>query len=591
VTTPGRAGAGSLPTDGAAPAARRRRATAVGPSGVGLAVAVLSALVQLGPVLGHGYVLVRDMAFSPHPPLTGRLLGLDSVPRAVPSDGIVALLCRVLPGDVVEDLVLVAIIVAAGWGAARLVPSRRLPATAAAAALYSWNPYLTERLRQGQWAALVGYAALPWIATACLSLRRGDRGSAWRLGVAIAAGASGGASAQLLGVLVWLPLTLLPAADRGAAGRLRRTGIALAFSVAFALPWAIPALTQPASAPADRVGAALFAARPDTPLGSIGSLASLGGIWNADVVPPGRGIALVAALALAVSLAALAALVMTSRRWPAGVPGALAVTAIASFALAAWGAVPGARIALAHVVASGSAGGLLRDGQRWLAPFVLVVAVGFGVLVELATDRLAVAAVLAVVPALLLPAAAWGSDGALSATSWPADWSRVTTAAKSLPDGPLLVLPWSSERAYPWNADHILTDPTDHWLAARVVGDQALRVGSSATPDADPLGRRIAAAAVGHGPLLPVLQAQGYAGVLVQRDQPGAGALMSRLAGTRLVVTTRTLELVAVPGRRLVQVARAPLAPAVAGDAVAAATALVALAGCALLRTRSVTAG
>ena len=55
-------------------------------SRAGLATGAGLALLLLAPLLGPGYVLVRDMAFVPRIPLGSQLLGLDGVPRGVPSE-------------------------------------------------------------------------------------------------------------------------------------------------------------------------------------------------------------------------------------------------------------------------------------------------------------------------------------------------------------------------------------------------------------------------------------------------------------------------------------------------------------------------
>jgi len=553
----------------------------VAPDRVGLAVALVAAIGQLAPVLGRGYVLLRDMVFVPRLPLTPQLLGVNGVPRAVPSDLLVALLSRLVPGDAVQDVVLAAVIVLGGWGAARLVPSSSPAAAAAASALYAWNPYLTERLLLGQWAVLLGYAAAPWAARAALDLREDRPRALRRMLLALALAAAGGASAELLAALVVVPVAAWP----GGPGWLRRLAATAASLVVVALPWLVPSLLQPGSAPADRVGAAAFAARPDTPLGSLGSLLTLGGVWNADAVPPGRDDWLVAIAALAVTAAALWALAVTRRRWPAGGFPGLVLAGVIGLLLAAWGATPGARALLAHLVAAAQPVGLLRDGQRQLAPFVLVVAVGFGLATERALAAGRRALVLVVVPAALLPAAAWGADGALVAVSWPGGWSQVATAAHRLAPGPVLLLPWSTERAFGWNGNRPLTDPAGHWLSPRTVGDDQLVVGSLVTPLEDPLARQVAAVATGAGPLLPALRARGYTGVLVQRDQPGAPGLTGRLAGLRLVTAAPGLALYAVPGSHRTVLPSGSVPAALAADAVAAAAVLLAAASCAWERT------
>ena len=248
-------------------------------------------------------------------------------------------------------------------------------------------------------------------------------------------------------------------------------------------------------------------------------------------------------------------------------------------------ATPGVRRLAADIGSSSTAGGLLRDGQRWLAPFVLVVAVGFGCFVEWACGRARLAPVLVLVPLLLLPAAAWGSDGALVAVHWPRAWSSVATASSALPAGPVLVLPWSSQRRFGWNGDRDLADPADRWLPRRVVGDDALKVGTLATPLEDPLARSVVGSVTGTGPLLPALQQQGYAAVLVERDQPGASVAVARLAGLREVVDSPTLGLYAVAGSERRTHATAPLRVTLAADALTGLAVLVSIASLAEIGT------
>src|SRR4051812_33994876 len=80
---------------------------------VDLGVSVLMALVVLGPVLSRrGYVLRGDMVFVPDQPWKGAWLGLDGrVPRFVPGDALLSAATTVLPGAVVQRVVLLLIFV------------------------------------------------------------------------------------------------------------------------------------------------------------------------------------------------------------------------------------------------------------------------------------------------------------------------------------------------------------------------------------------------------------------------------------------------------------------------------------------------
>ena len=88
--------------------------------------ALALALLVLGPALGHGFLLVRDMVWVPDLALRADALGLGSgLPRAVPSDAVVAVLDEIVPGMLLQKLVLVLALAAGGVGAARLCSDRR----------------------------------------------------------------------------------------------------------------------------------------------------------------------------------------------------------------------------------------------------------------------------------------------------------------------------------------------------------------------------------------------------------------------------------------------------------------------------------
>ncbi len=132
--------------------------------------------------LAPGFVLTYDMVWVPDLAVRGDFLGLgSSLPRAVPSDMVVALLDEVVPGMVLQKAVLVGTLVVAGTGAWRLVGLAGLVgrsgvlAGLAASTLYVWNPFVAERLGIGHWPLLMTYAALPWIHLHARRLAAGER--------------------------------------------------------------------------------------------------------------------------------------------------------------------------------------------------------------------------------------------------------------------------------------------------------------------------------------------------------------------------------------------------------------------------------
>ncbi len=459
-------------------------------------VAVLLAVVVLGPALGRGYVLSYDMVVVPRQPFTDTVLGLAAMaPRAVPSDLVVAALSRALPADVVQKLLLLAVLVGACWGAgalaSRLVAADgRLAAAwagAAATVAYGWSPFLYERLVLGHWALLVGWAALPWVALRLADLHaapdRRSRAAALAgvvvlVGVAALGSPASGAGVALLAVLGVLSL---PAPVRT---RLVRAAVVGASSLVLNAPWLVPSLLQPEvlSRP-DASGVDAFAARPDTALGTAVSLLAGGGVWNGDVVPPGRELPLTAVLVVVALVVAGCGVPLLWHRRPVGPLvvvvglGAWAPTAMVSTA-------PGRRV-LELVVEGVPGGGLVRDTQKLVLPTALLLAVASGCAVAAVVRRapaargsaLVPAAVLAAVPLLVTPALAWGAGGRLETTGYPRSWleARRVVAADEVP-GTVLVLPWNLYRRYDWGPATTVLTPQQRWFDRRTVSADDLPV-------------------------------------------------------------------------------------------------------------------
>ncbi|WP_204076214.1 hypothetical protein [Planotetraspora phitsanulokensis] len=491
------------------------------------ALGLVLGLLALGPALGPGFTLRYDMVFVPDPVWGSHGGGF---PRAVPSDQVVALLSAILPGQVVQKAVLLGIFVLAAAGAAALVPADRTAARLAAAVFYAWNAYLAQRLLLGQWALLLGFAGLPW------AVRAAARGGVLRLAAALLPAAVGGFQAMLVTAVAVLPVAAFRTAD-GWRARVRRLAGSAATMAVLSLPWLVPALRS--DAVADPAGVAAFAPRADGPFGTLGSLLSLGGIWNAEAGVPGQDSWGTAAVRLALTAVALAGFVRQARRDRAqeGEPYArgLAVAAAAGLVIACTGAfAPGV---LRGLMGMWSGFGPFRDGQLYIAPFALLLAVGFAAAVawldRAVLGRFAVAAV--VVPVLALPTFALGAFGRLGSAEYPDGWRAVQAIVNRDPaPGALVTLPWGAYRAFGWNGGRVVLDPATKSFARRVVWDDALVVGLPGggrirVDSEDPLNRRIGALVAGRGPLTAAFAGEGVRFVLVEGQNQNA--FLSRLPG------------------------------------------------------------
>lgn len=518
-------------------------------SRAGLLTGLALALLLLAPLLGPRYVLIRDMVFVPRTPLGGQLLGLDGVPRGVPSELFIALGSRVIAAGWLQDLVLVGLVVGGAWGAARLAPTSSRAAAVAAATTYGWSAYLHERLLLGQWALLVGWAVLPWAVRAALDWRRGAPG--WRAVTALSVAACAGANALLLVALAVV-----------VCGRPLK---ALGATAVLSLPWVLPGLLQDL-APGDSRGVTAFSANSDTPFGVVGSLLTGGGVWSRDASPPGRSAG--AYLALLVLAVAVVGLPLVRRR----LGSRLLVTAALGLLLGLLAHLPLLGAALRWAVVHVPATGVLRDGQKWIAPLVLLVSVAVACGTELLLSRIpekavrrVAAGLLVLLPLAALPGAAWGEGGRLKASTYPPEWTAVTRQAH----GAVLVLPWSLYRSFAWEHREPVLDPATKTLARPVVND-GLPLPSGTVSGEDPLATRLDSAARASTPLLPALKAAGVGEVLVERTASDfdAAAVAVQVQGLDVVADTPELTLYAVPGGGRKQ-DQAPAVPVVIGDLLA----------------------
>jgi hypothetical protein len=537
-----------------------------------LLVAVLLAFLVLGPVLlSRGYALTYDMVFVPHLPWSGSLLGLDGAPpRAVPSDAVVSLASHLVVGDLVQKAVLLATLVAAGAGAARLVTGS-VSGQLGACVAYAWNPFVYERLVLGHWTLLVGYAALPWAVAGAASpdLGRAGRrtGLDWRLlGPALAATAAAGPYAAL----IVLPTTALVALLRRGAWsrRLVSTGTVALVGFVVAAPWWLPAVLSSDAVRVDPGSIDAFAPRADTALGGVGSLLSLGGTWNAQVAPPGRGSVAVALVTVAFLVVAGLGLVARWTLLPDWRRG-LAVAAAGGLLVASATTLPAGRSSLRWLVDAAPALGLLRDSQKLVAPWALLCAVGFGCGVSWLRRRLAGAAagvaarsvplLVLAVPLVLVPALLWGAGGRLEPVPYPPGWqASADQLEKVRAGGAVLVLPWGTYRRYPWNGGRTVLDPASRYFGGPAYSSAELPVGGHVLVDRG-------------GPTAPVVDARDDAARVVAAAGLGATALLTESTDGRQVAVAPLQPTGDVP-------APVPVSPVVTVDVLVAIVVLLMLA-------------
>jgi hypothetical protein len=431
------------------------------------------ALLVVAPLLSPGYLLLRDAVSTPRSYLTDSALGLVSAPRATPQDFAVALASGVVDGGIVVKALLVLGLWLAGWGAARLVallvPKSGAGGQFAAITVSIWNPYVGERLLQGHWSLLLGYGCLPWVASRVASLRTAEK-SSWTVlfGLAFWIALAGlTPTGLILAAVVGLTCVAIPGAGMS---RRRCAAITLGIAVVAALPW-LTASALGLSSPdmwAHTPGIAAFAARAEPGLGTLGSLASLGGIWNGDAVLASRTtyFALVSDVVL---FAVVAAGCVALARCRAVRP--LLVLATASVLIpAALATGPG--LAVLHAVVEAVPGlGVLRDAQKWVAlamPGYAVAGAGAVLTLQRWLRPFSAALLCCLALVLSLPDLAWGAGGKVASVHYPGDWAAVAAAINREP-AEVAVLPADTMRRFTWSGSAPVLDPLPRWLRADVL--------------------------------------------------------------------------------------------------------------------------
>lgn len=395
-------------------------------------------LAVLLPLLKPGFILTLDLVFTPH----------IAMPATVSSSYllhvVLHLLNCILPGDVIEKLLLLSAFTLSGLGMHRLVQylSRErnsMPDAAAivAGVLYMINPFTYDRLMAGQYNVLLGYALLPFLAQSLfLFLDRPALGRSVRLGGLMTV--IGIVSIHTLGLVA-----LLVCAGMGAAlwrrqewAYVRQLGVwgaaaVLLFAIASAY-WLVPLLAGKGTT-ADTI--ASFTAGDNSTFSTVGgdftgrlaNILRLQGFWAEQrdmYILPQDDVPLWGLLAIM-----LWALTVIGARhwWRHGRQREVAclLTAMALAAVAATGSLQ--NLALHLPVLAG-----YREPEK----FVGLLALGYGVLAAGGAGpvimycrrvggraiQTGASIVLVLLPIVFTPTILWACNHQLTAAAYPADW-------------------------------------------------------------------------------------------------------------------------------------------------------------------------
>jgi hypothetical protein len=467
--------------------------------------------VVTATLLSPGYLLIRDAVSTPRSYVSDSAIGLgESAPRAVPQDFAVAVLSAVVDGGVVVKALLITALWLAGCGAGllarQLLPEAGVPGQLVAVTVAIWNPYVAERLLQGHWSLLLGYGCLPWVASAALRMN-------WAAIVFWIALAGFTPTGLLMAAIVGLVCSL-------SRGRFRCAATVTGISALAALPWFLASMMGGTSEIPQVAGLAPFAARAEPGLGTLGSLAGLGGIWNAGSVPDSRttGFAVVGTVVLlAVVACGLPGVVRRRNTEP------LVMLAMAAVLLPAAMATAPGMAALRAAVQAVPGLAVLRDAQKWVALAMpgYALAGAAAVLALSRWTRPALAALGCCVALLaVLPDLAWGVGGHLRPVHYPPGWAATAGRINADPQT-VAVLPAGTMRRFDWSGSPPVLDPLPRWLRAEVLTTGDLVIAGETVVGEGARARQVQRL-LESGSDASDLAAAGVGWLVVQHGTPGA---------------------------------------------------------------------
>ncbi len=485
----------------AKPISYKSELTKLGRLGRPALVYAILALAVLLPMLAPGFILTLDMVFTPE------LRTPEQISSSYLFHAGLHYLNVILPADVIQKVMLFAILILSGFGMHLLVRHIQNSKDRAgefalwgayiAGAFYMINPFTYSRFMAGQYAVLLGYALLPFLMKAVLeffavpTLKRSLVVGLWLTVIGIVSVHTLGLAAVLiisaLAVYAWrsrrngnITLTTI---NYGLAG--------LAVFVAASGYWLLPLIIGSGS---QGMAVSQFSVSDQQAFtttgagwaGQLGNLLQLQGFWAESeglyLLPQEQ----LSAWALVVLLVWALVGIGLRRIWKDH--RAMAVIFIAA-------GLGGVILAIAGTGNLGALAGF-REPHKFAGLVALAYALfaSFGVVSVMTWAKkkgeaiFGLAAVLVLLlPVLLTPTMFWGFSNQLSARRYPADWHEMNERLNGdTGDFRVLALPWHLYMHYQF-AGRVIADPTEKFFDKPVVASNELEFknASPTFPDDD----------------------------------------------------------------------------------------------------------
>lgn len=447
------------------------------------------ALAILLPLLLPGFILTLDMVFTP------TIAFPSEVTNTYPLQVVLWLFHFVLPSDVVQKILLFAILLLSGVGMHLLLRSLNMKdrvgpelwrlAIYFGGIFYMINPFTYARFMAGQWLFLLGYAMIPFFVRALLkfyaapSLKTTLYLTGWSLAI-ISVSIHHLAILAIFVLLLPLFATIFKNWRKGQAKRyLGWSAAAVGLLAVLCSYWLIPSILGQGSIGStvtsrSGVDFAAFATHGNSALGAVGEVVRLQGFWaearQLFTLPQ----AVTPAWGLLFLLIWVIVIVGAIKAWKAS---RLLV------AVAATSIIIGVILAATPLIASLSDSLPFLSGYREPHKFASLVVFGYALLGTLgvafasqwATRRFKeVGGQVVIMACLLLPLAItptmlWGFGGQLSPRDYPTGWYEMNEKLSSEPGQTrVLFLPWHQYMAFKFSG-RIIANPAEKFFSVPTI--------------------------------------------------------------------------------------------------------------------------
>jgi hypothetical protein len=540
------------------------------------AMVIVLDLAIVAPLLGHGTLQLLDFGdypVGPHPPFAPSAYGFPpGITNRAPVEAVLYWFFQGIPWPPLRLLPFVAVAPLACASFARIFPGRWL-AISVATVLFTVNPFVYERMANGQVYVVLGYALLPVLLALAVRPLASLVAAVALGGLVFAVDAAVSVHYLFIGGLLLLTVAVAHLACRRAKEVLASAGSA-ACGMVLSLYWLIPAAraVRTMRPPVTGLDLAVFQTLGDRVWGLAVNIAGLYGFWRPG--PPlvknylsGWPFLLLAIL----TVAGFGLHGLWARGGGAGRPLAFscAVLGIAGALLAAGTQGPAGGI-YAWLFAHLPGFKVMREPGKFSALLALAYACCFGAGAEAVVrplarnaTRIACVCCLAAVPLLYGCTEFWGFAGYARPAEYPTSWAAADRAMS--PGAEALALPWLAYLRVPWMGDRVVADPMQGYFDRPVISADNLEAGPIVTETSDPrslflqfcvdqgnrlteFGRILAPLGIRYVILAKVPGSQSFAWLSRQRD-------LRRVFGSAEIVIYRNEEPVRVayqPTRHLV---------------------------------------